>query len=563
MISEPTCRPSSRSSTGKEIHRDSQGNNIDFSPFRTKGTASNSTTPNGCAVGLTSDNGYNLATFTTVDNSGVFGGNGGVGFNLSSANEHYVNIHRAQLPFTATDTARMTGRPPAIGLLQTVGGQFNPENTSTLASGIKGAQLTYYLKSAGLDFSGASGCPSGGFNVNNSVTESDPALTSGKTNTQIFCPNGGVSGQVFDYLDAIDIANGLLSNYSVVWIPHFQTLSGASLPSPCRTGVYTSTNNCESQAMTQVGSFLTSQNHGFMGECITISSLEGASGIPTLTSTTQTLTCPDGGSGLCGSGTTTTGLTINNSNYENLRLDNCSNPAMPANSGSSSNGYTDAVTTTANGITCMNYGSPGSPFAQIGDFRWFAYSGGTDNYSSINSGSSQTTYKPGVITLAYTVGSLNTATLATNPRSLASVDDFSFIQRDNNANEAQVVYLAGHNYTGDVAGTRVALNTVLALGLIVTTNESAFVGATLYQGTVFVPTYYGITTVSPLVEWRVFNPSLGSKWHFPYHTGNLRIHSLETNYTVDSYANYTSVGGTSFFQGNQASGTSSPIWMAQ
>jgi type IV pilus assembly protein PilY1 len=498
--------------SGKYTHKDISGDNIDFGPYRT-GAGS-------CAYGAGTLNGYSVGLFTTTDPNSA-----GFGYNLAFANEHYVYMHRAKVSFTADDSARMNGRPPRIALLGVVGGKFDYETAGAPPTGIKGQQLKYYLRSAGLDFaststsgSSAGGCQSDSFNVLNNTV----------------CPNGGKSGEVYDTVDAIDIANGVLAKndsngnpiFSVLWAPHFQP---PQVTSGCNAA-------CLVNALNNIGSFLGQRNRGFMGECATIGMMEGSGNSTTYTlgagATTQSLSCAkDPSTGNCSTSVTTyKGIDISNDNYTYLRLDNCSDPS------------------TADGVTCIHYPFASSPFAQIGDYRWFSYPGGVSNYRPTgNDQAANTTgttrytgtYRSGVNTLAYTIGSnkksalTNTATA----RALAVVDNFSYIKRDNSDAKAQVVYLGGHNYTSDVAGTRVALNTVLALGVVLSTAETAFIGPTLYNAKVYVPSYYRITTVSAPVEWRVFYPDRAQSWVFPYHRGAVRSHPLQTGTgtTVDQF----------------------------
>jgi type IV pilus assembly protein PilY1 len=559
--------------SGKESHKDSLGNTIDFSPFRTKGTVSSSTSKtNGCAI-IKSSTTTPLAAFSSYDNGNGFGTAGttpGGGNQLAYANEHYVTVHRAATSFTAFDTQKWNTRPPRIGLLQTVGGLFNPESDGTPTTGIKGAQLKYYLKSAGLDFTGASGCPAGGFNATTTVSNSE----TGSTNTATFCPNGPTPGQIYDYLDAIDVANGALGNYQIFWAPHFQPpclnatdcsnppyngSASSLIPTSCASASFgfSASNTCVNVALSRIGNFLSQQSRGFFGECATIATFEGSykNSDPAINAgqnfsmadggVTQALTCISNGAGGCSAvASPQPGLIVNNPTIRLLRLDTCDNPVQPLDE-------------TGNSIAskyCIYY-NPQYDFAQIGDFRWFAYSGGTENFAPASGApvaGDNSIYTNGAVRLAYTIAN-NTGglTVATGP-SLAYVDNFTYAQR--NANTAAVVYLAGHNYTSDVAGTRVALNTVLSLGLAVATAETAFVGATLYKGNVFVPSYYEVTTSRPPDAWQTYNPTTGSQWHFPYHAGELRVHALANATVTQNYGDAVVYSASNQFK-HTSSGT--------
>ena len=412
------------------------------------------------------------------------------------------------------------------------------------AGGIKGTQLKDYLRSAGLDYSNAGGCY--GYNVG----------YSGYTAANTLCPNGSSSGQIYDNLDVIDVANNVIAQtvtlpdgsaaprYSVLWAPHWE---GRSWRTALNTQGCDAT--CLANALTNISSYLsdTTKAHGFLAECASIGFLEGAvdavepatyptnylaactpgysGGVPwnntsgcnaltqfaTPTLGSQSLTCQQGSvAGTCSSSPTSgppapIGL-VHDAGNANIHLPICSDP------------------TTSNGSTCIHFPNPGSPFAQIGDYKWFTYSGSVSDFGP----TSTSAYKPGWLPLAYTVGSLNAATLSTNPRSLSIADNFSFIQRENDSRKAQMVYLGGHNYTPDVAGTRVALNTVLALGTVIDRKESAFIGPTLYSTMLVLPTYFRNNSTGIPASWKTFDPLAGSAWVFPYITGNLRVHTAST-----------------------------------
>ena len=598
--------------SGAIVTKDTGGHIIDFTDFKSNGTAV-------CNVGVSGIR----AVFT-----------GGAGGN-ASAQVHQVNIHRAQVPFTADDNQRMNSSPPRIGLLQSVDhdyadeggvsvltglnrGQPDPTapsgsvactaanaatvcgplvstpicdtfrgacagsctadaNCAALPStpicdvgravcsapivgtpvGIKGTQLKYYLRSAGLDYAQAGGCY--GYNVG----------YAGYTAANTLCPNGVASGQIYDSLDIIDVANNVINQvvtntdgstsprYSVVWAPHWE---GHSWRTDATTTGCDKT--CLASALTNISAYLsdTTKQHGFLAECASIGFLEGAVDareattyqtscnpgysngdpvssvtpgcypnerfiIPTLGS--QSLTCQQGVTpGSCSSvpvaGPPAPIGLVHDSGRASNRLDNCSDPTTPA------------------GSACIHYPNPGSPFAQIGDFRWFSYFGSVSDYFP----TSTTTYKPGYLPLAYTVGSLNAATLRTSARSLAIADNFSFIQREGDSRKAQMIYLGGHNYTADVAGTRVVLNTVLSLGSLIDRKESAFVGPTIYSSQVVLPTYFRNNSTGISVSWRVFDPAAGATWLFPYTTGNLRVHSVST-ITTSAANSADPYGGTS------------------
>ena len=496
--------------------KDKAGNTIDFSPFKSNGASTCAVTASG-----------SRAIFTTT-----IPGDTGNAF----ANVHAVNVHRAKVGFTADDNQKINASPPKIGLLQSNVRDFSDENGNSVLTGsggipggVKGTQLRFYLKSAGLDYPAAGGCHPESYNASYVGASPWPAVYN-------LCGNGkGVSGQIYDNLDLIDIAGiggpltpaipgGLINKldgsgkpyYQILWAPHWagetSTIGGVSCDA-----------TCIQTALTNIGTFLqdTLHAHGLLAECASIGTLEGSwdssqsnPDYNVARTETQSLTCQAGADPTkCVTPTPATtpaapGLKHDMGNT-GVYLPNCTDP------------------TTASGSVCAHFANPSSPFSQIGDYKWYAYSGAVGNY--LNANSKGAIYRPsGVVPLIYTVNSLNTSTIATDPRSLAQSDNVTFIQRDNSKREAQIIYLGGHNFTPDVAGTRVALNTMLALGQVLDSKPTAFTGPTVYGNTVVTPLYDRITTPGVPVTWTAFDTSDPSAWIFPFHSGTIRLFSLSS-----------------------------------
>ncbi len=159
---------------GTLIAKDSAGNNIDFSAYRTG--------PNTCTFG------------TTV---------GG-----------YVRMHRAKVAFTAPTPRVFSAPPPRLALLATDSGG----NTGNVSNNI----LQVYLRNAGLNFAGSQGCPVGGANVANAA----------------ICPSGGTTGQIFDVFDFQDVMADRMSavdgtgapKYKMLWAPHWGSTGTSTTP---------------------------------------------------------------------------------------------------------------------------------------------------------------------------------------------------------------------------------------------------------------------------------------------------------------------------------------------
>src|SRR5438552_774125 len=146
---------------------------------------------------------------------GAAGTTNGLG---GTAPAHHVNVHRALVAFSADDNLSFNAPPPRVALLEWGHGVF---------TGI----LPKYMANAGLGFTGAFGCPPGGY------LQSDP------TNKATYCPTGQ-QGQIYDNFATSDFANGLMfatdANgnplYQAIWTPHWD-VAGSTFSYPTPTGV--------------------------------------------------------------------------------------------------------------------------------------------------------------------------------------------------------------------------------------------------------------------------------------------------------------------------------------
>src|SRR5207244_2168462 len=95
------------------------------------------------------------------------------------------------------------------------------------------------------------------------------------------------------------------------------------------------------------------------------------------------------------------------------------------------------------------------PYVQVGDFKLNNTGGHVQSYTpEAGIGSS---YLPGVVRL---VTSLKAGVPASSNWDLAT-----YGHKDNDPAKGPVIYLAGHNYAGSIAGERMVLNTLLVLSL--------------------------------------------------------------------------------------------------
>lgn len=542
---------------GSLTAKDSNGNNIDFSAFRQ---------PAGCSV---------------------FG------------NQHHVNVHRAQYAFTAIVAKQFDEKPPRLGLLQqdtnnetgdvrnspgtpkniltvTESGTtatFKTQNAHGLSNGdgilifgvsvagynghwtissivdsktfkatmlqsglpaasggtaeLGGGILATYLVNAGLGFSGAQGCPTGGRNVS-SVD---------------ICPNGGAAGQIFDTFDFDDLVTNKLviqdsgvDRYQMLWTPHWvSSANSTTLP-----------NANEKTAFKNIANFL-NKSTGLLGECAAIASYEGSyQGNATSkdletdpTTGIQLQTCKSA-SGACAASTTNFGVIRNPSGEATGQLKNCSDK------------------TTGTGSKCAYFPFPSDPFAQTGDFTWNAVGGHVDGYM-VNTGTSSI-LKPGVNVLIAGISSNDKTKLTNLATAMPIIKNFVLTRniKDNTPGKANVAYVAGHDQSTEMAGTKVILETLLQLGIttvpIVTTTVETTRGSPVFANvatidSVVVGTFNNVQPASPLVcatpTVCVSSAADIPAWAFPFITG--KMHATR----ADQLTSTASVigSGTDFFNG--------------
>ncbi|GMU04342.1 hypothetical protein [Corallococcus caeni] len=406
----------------------------------------------------------------------------------------YVRMHQATIEFNAPIGRRLNRVPPKIALLD------RDDHDSGDSSYVKGGMLDDYLRNAGLDFPGAGGCPQG--------------------TTKTCTRNGGQPGLIYDALHAnADLVStsafphGLLNavdpatqrpRYRVFWAPHWEL--GNSTRPEYRDNGDGAVNQAEN-VLNNIAFFTHQRGNGLFAECASIWSYEhtqrpDSSLVPT--------------SRFQGDGV-----------FEKNRLDN----------GASWNGRNctdpDYRNESSPRPACILYPNPGDPFSQLGDFRFNNVAGHTENY--------RTTYKNGVRRLAvswkdYAPGhQYDNATQVAADVDHRGHDFFSFNQKDNDPQKATVVYLAGHDFKGSVAGTRIVLNTLLNLGSEPLQSERTVSAPVALDDTngsdtngsralLFKTSYNAVTGYPPGAD--TYTPAQGSHWVFPYYPGTLRAHSL-------------------------------------
>jgi hypothetical protein len=125
-----------------------------------------------------------------------------------------------------------------------------------------------------------------------------------------------------------------------------------------------------------------------------------------------------------------------------------SSPGLPATRFQTTTGLNNNENVNFGGaLTFSNYPSPNM---QIGDFAYSLVSGCLTDWGPTAGGG----YKPGVTHFITAKNGGNAAT-----------DVFTMDNKDNNPSKGLVVYLGGHDYNGQTAGTRLVLNSLFNLGI--------------------------------------------------------------------------------------------------
>ncbi len=449
------------------------------------------------------------------------------------ASTHYVNIHRAQVSFDAPDTHKINATPSRIAVLRDSGG-LTSTSTSGNQNGVIGDMLPKYLKSAGLNFTGAIGCPKNAFNSLNLLR----------------CPNGPNHGEIFDAIDTMDLASATADplnhpltpgdTYTSAWFPHWtgQTFTGCD-------------SACIGRIAANIFAYVDAPNQrGVVAECASIGVFEGqvyASDIvgqqafSAYAARTQgILSCASSNGTNCNAGAAASVLGSHGIVHREspawtgntfMKLQNCTDPNMGNVSSSPFNSSS----------TCVHHPNADNTFAQIGDYIWTSTVGFLGDYSPNPNAAERSIYRPEALPLVFSIRSVDTSNLtpASAARAQAGADNVTFIQRDGNPLKGRIIYLGGHTYSALVAGTRIVLNTLLALAFVPPGVETAYVGPTSYGNIAFVPTYDEVTTVGPPDSWLNYTSGQQSQWQFPYRTGHMR------GIAADSLAN-TSGAATDF-----------------
>jgi type IV pilus assembly protein PilY1 len=458
-------------------------------------------------------------------------------FNLDLAEQdtrcNYVNMHQATIGFNAYIGRRMNKVPPKIALLA---GSDNANASSAIWADpvtfkIFTTILDQYLKNAGLWVTGtgeahqdSGGCPLGSRSpctLNGSIAgdSKNPGLKhpgliydSFWANTDLISTEKHPYG-LLNEPDPSDLTSQT-PLYRVFWTPHW-TAFDTNNPDYYKYYNSGSPNPSElKNALENIAHFADRPQTGLMAECASLESYEGS-----LNHTWPSINTPTSATHFQFSeGIEANGITPNDLSAT-FSGRNCTDPDY------------DHVS------PCMFYPHPGSPFAQIGDFRFEGRMGHVQQYRP--NAATGSVRNPGTSELAISwVGATGTNDYLTKvPAANDGWNFFSVSQKDNDPTKAMILYLAGHDYGSSLAGNRVVLNTLLNLGADPTGPERALVAPVAFNDPndrnasgkptpkVIQGSYLAVSGYPEGVE--EFEPSTGARWVFPYIPGHLRAHLLE------------------------------------
>ncbi|HZY05998.1 MAG TPA: MopE-related protein, partial [Anaeromyxobacteraceae bacterium] len=338
-----------------------------------------------------------------------------------------VKVHVSQVAFQGYAAKTFAGGwnaggtvAPPIALLDICGGD------NIYAEAV----IQGYLTNAGLDFAGAGGnaTDTGHGQIYDRLFASDfiPPTCTGNATCQAVEPTStcNTTAGRCDWR----ATNLYKYGYRILWAPHWEGLNSYASTAGCSGSRLPNQSDIDPIIKT-IGAFV-SAGHDLMSECASIGSLEGVYQVGTANPVT-----PPGGT--CSGSTNCFGIGSAESRFQTTGTG-----AFPGGGGMYINEAASGGTT----VGTFNSAFYPSPFLQIGDFPYTPVTGAIDSFRPAAANGS-VTYRTGVSTL-----------ISNN----AGVDYFTLLPAPPSA--GVVVYLSGHDYRNQIAGTRLVLNTLFNLG---------------------------------------------------------------------------------------------------
>ena len=365
--------------------------------------------------------------------------------------------------------------------------EYEP-GTQGASSGVLG----HYIQIAGLYVSGSSnhadstGCSIGttdGCTFNGSTCTSGTECPASKVyHGTIFDGIGDVSNRYQSTNFPHGILNAKANAYHLYWAPHWDGSNG------------------DGASVQNLVYYTNQPNTGVMTECASITLYENGDG-NAKTSISNTYGGPTNSSNFL----FTKGIKVVTTDSG----PNCTDPDWPS-------GNTK--------YAC--YPNPGNIFSQVGDWKYVSEGGSNDGYEPLTSnGSALRSYTAQMVTTS------------------SGSDAFDFGQQD--AKHASIVYVSGHDVSGDANGARVVLNTMLNLSAAPIAVERGIAApvaisgrtdsATNYNSELITPTYEAVTGYGTNPAVVQFTPTNINLWTWPYYPGNFRAHDLTTLTAGNNY----------------------------
>lgn len=435
---------------------------------------------------------------------------------------HFVDIHQSTIAFRAIIERRLNLPPASFALYDPSYGRGTDKYYDTKRFSHAGLVdlnfvLEKYLKIAGLWLEGTKngndsrGCPVGnvsgcGFNGSNPADVGTPASEAQANRGVVF---DRFTTEDLDYVEPAKYPVGILNRrttasgslaYVLFWAPHWE----GYVNEPGEQG------GDDRKGIESIRAFLASGGN-ILGECASVATWEDAA-------YGRAVGGPDAGSNF---------LALGGVSFFTL-----GDEYTPANERTGSNIKTGRISGWHNcsdpgqTLPCVEFPNQGNIFSQVGDWLFTWGFGALEAAKPLSTG-----YQP------WAKPMLRVETGKADRNTLAANDYDVFIMGHETEEKGVVVYVGGHDVSGDVLGARIVLNSMLNLGGVPSSSERALAAPTIVYGSldggyvdqVLTPTYEAVSgrKADPAVSNFTSTPASDRKmWTWPYTPGHLRSHEL-------------------------------------
>lgn len=435
---------------------------------------------------------------------------------------HFVDIHQSTIAFRAVIERRLNLPPASFALYDpSYGSGTSPDyDHQRFAHAGNGFDfvLEKYLKIAGLWLQGtkngndSKGCPVGnvsgcGFNGSRPAPVGTPASESQANRGVVF---DRFTTEDLDYVDSVAYPAGILNrrakrdgplDYVLFWAPHWEGHSDGR--------------GDDAKGIESIRSFLGSGGN-ILGECASVATWEDAAynqhkvgGVKASSNflARNGVYFASGGAEYSPANNHT-GLSFETDQIRRWR--SCTDPGQTP--------------------PCVDFPNQGNIFSQVGDWLFTWSFGALEGLRPAEDG-----YQP----WAKPMLKIKAKTTDRDTRVANGYDVFVMGHQDED--KGVVVYVGGHDVSGDVLGARIVLNSMLNLGGVPSSSERALAAPTIAYGAtdagynpgyvdqVLTPTYDAVTgrKADSAIEQFTSEPASDRKmWVWPYYPGHLRSHEM-------------------------------------